>query len=180
MHAHGAVPVAALRALLPAVFLALPSAILALPGSVAAQVIPGGHTPRREQERARYVANVLAGVAPVRLAWMNAVARDSLDAVMALYTDDAVVTPPDGEMRMGREAIRAFWEGFMPGIGAAEIGMADMDASGRMAMIVGPYTLDSVADTGEVTRESGSLLTLYVQEDRGWAIRAQVFSRQAP
>jgi len=36
-------------------------------------------------------------------------------AVAALYTEDAIILPPGGEMMKGRSAIQAFWKGAADG-----------------------------------------------------------------
>ena len=51
------------------------------------------------------------------------------------------VLPGEGPL-YGRDAIRAYWEKALPGLGAIHTGLGDMDASGQMAMVVGSYSLE--------------------------------------
>jgi ketosteroid isomerase-like protein len=60
--------------------------------------------------------------------------RHDVESVMALMTDDCVFEntfpPPDGSRYEGRVAVRAFWEEFFAGSGAASFESEDLFAAG--------------------------------------------------
>lgn len=149
--------------------------LLVLPSLLQAQVTPGQKVPSRERIRAEFFANILEGINQTRDEWMQDVERDDLEGLMVLYTPEAMLVPPGGQPIYGSEAIRAYWEENLSAIRTIQTGSSDMDASGQMAMVGGSYTLERTG-TGVVgARESGGLLTVFVQTGRDWRIRAQVF-----
>ncbi len=154
--------------------------LLAHPLFALGQTVPGMRTPSRAAVKAEFLSNILDGVDSVRREWMEEVRGDSLQSLMARYTSDAVLIPPDGLPIKGREAIQAFWEETLPRIGSVEAGMTDLDASGQMAMVAGSYSMEWLRAGSSPHRESGGLLTVYVQTGRRWFIRAQVFGGDIP
>jgi len=151
------------------------SLLLALPASLDAQV-PGQRIPSRERVHAEFINNILDGINDTRESWMEEIEGDRLDALMAIYTSDAMVIPPGGQPLYGRDAIRSYWEETLPDLGGIQTGLGDLDASGQMAMVGGTYSLNRIGDHGNVVPESGGLLTVFVQTGRRWFIRAQVFA----
>ncbi len=79
-------------------------------------------------------------------------ARDA-SGVAALYTDQAWVMPPGGEVVKGTGAIRDFWQSVIDaGITAARLDSSDVEAFGDTAVEVGTYRLfagDNEADHGK-------------------------------
>ncbi len=152
---------------------------LAFPGILEGQV-PGRRIPSRERVHAEYINNIMGGIDEARAGWMAGVGDDRLDPLMAHYTADAMVIPPNGEPLYGQEAIRAYWQEILPTLGRVQTGLGDMDASGQMAMIGGTYSMERRQENGVLVRESGGLLTVFVQAGRRWFIRAQVFAAPNP
>jgi ketosteroid isomerase-like protein len=149
--------------------------LLAFPLPLLGQT-PGQRIPSRERVHAEYINNIMGGINEARTGWMEEIEADDLDPLMATYTPDATVIPPGGGSLYGQDAIRAYWEEALPGLGAIRTGLGDMDASGQMAMVAGTYSLERRQENGVMVRESGGLLTVFVQSGREWLIRAQVFA----
>jgi ketosteroid isomerase-like protein len=149
-------------------------ALFALPFPLYGQT-PGQRIPSRERVHAEFINNIMGGINEARADWMDGIEADDLDAVMATYADGATVIPFGGEPVYGKEAIRTYWEEVLPSIGPIRSGLGDMDASGQMAMAAGTYSVEGRQENGAVVRESGGLLTVFVQRGREWLIRAQVF-----
>ena len=94
------------------------------------------------------------------------------DALAALYTDDAMLLPPDHEPIKGREAIGEFWrQGTDEGL---EVTTLRMEVSGDLAYLVGRYHLpptdDEPADSGQ------SVLCLKRQRDGSWKVTADIWN----
>jgi len=149
--------------------------LLALPLPLFGQT-PGQRIPSRDRIHAEFIENIKGGIDEARTRWMERIETDDMDPLMATYSSDATVIPPGGGPLYGREAIRAYWEEVLPGLGPVRIGLGDMDASGQMAMVAGTYSLQRRQENGAVVLESGGLLTVFVQVGREWFIRAQVFA----
>ena len=154
-------------------------ALLTFPSLLDGQ-LPGQRVPSRERVHAEYITNIMGGINEAREGWMAEIEADRLDQLMANYTSDAMVIPPKGEPLYGGEAIRSYWEETLPTLGKIQTGLGDLDASGQMAMIGGTYFIEHLQENGAVVRESGGLLTVFVQTGRRWFIRAQVFGAPAP
>ena len=116
------------------------------------------------------------GIDETREKWMEEIAGDRLGPLMEQYASDAMVIPPRGEPLYGKAAIRDYWEENLPQVGRIQTGMGDLDGSGQMAMIGGTYSIEKLQDNGAIVRESGGLLTVFIQTGRRWYIRAQVFA----
>ncbi len=54
-------------------------------------------------------------------------------AVAALYTEDAVILPPGGEMMKGKSAIQAFWKGAAEQLGDGKLTTVDVKPLGSEA-----------------------------------------------
>src|SRR5690242_2293920 len=54
-------------------------------------------------------------------------------AVAALYTDDAIILPPGGEITKGRSAIQAFWKSAAEQIGDGKLTTVDVKPLGSEA-----------------------------------------------
>jgi uncharacterized protein (TIGR02246 family) len=61
--------------------------------------------------------------------FMEAMERGDARSVAALYTEDAVVLPPDAAMVPGRSAIEEFWRGLM-GAGARGVNLETLRLAG--------------------------------------------------
>lgn len=154
--------------------------VVILPGVAAGQeMVPGHHGSRSEAIRAEYLSNVMRGLDPSRTEWGVDVQEDRLESLVALYTEDAVIIPPDGAPLIGRKAIREFWRALLPQIGYFDSGLTDVDARGDMAMVAGDYSLESLQDGVPPIPTSGAMLTVYVHSGRQWLIRAQAIEGQA-
>ena len=72
-----------------------------------------------------------------------AISRGDTAATAALYTDDAVVLPPNAETVRGRQAIKGLFDGMIQQIGIPQLTLRtiQVDEIGDTANEVGEYTL---------------------------------------
>ena len=54
-------------------------------------------------------------------------------AIAALYTEDAIILPPGGEMMKGKSAIQAFWKGATEQLGDGKLTTVDVKPLGNEA-----------------------------------------------
>lgn len=95
------------------------------------------------------------------------------EALAALYTEDAVLLPPDHEPVEGREAIGAFWrQGTDEGL---EVTTLTVEVDGDLGYSVGRYHLPSTdaepADSGKY------VMCLKRQRDGSWKLAADIWNR---
>lgn len=145
------------------------AAALAAPTLVEAQA-PGYPQIPIGQVRAEYVAEVIVQINAVLAEWGAYWGDDDVDELVDMYWEDALFIAPDGELRRGREELRAYFTGALPSMGDVEAFMLDFDASGGMSQVFGNYMLEV-----EGVPTSGPMLTVYVRRGRDWKIRSQVF-----
>lgn len=71
-------------------------------------------------------------------AFAEAFNRGDIAAVAAMYSDDAIAFPPDGDMVRGRSAIEALWKGTRDsGVQTIAFTVQDVHSSGDLAVEVG-------------------------------------------
>lgn len=86
-------------------------------------------------------------------AFVDAFGRGDVAAVAAMYAEDAIAFPPDGDMVKGRAAIEALWKGFRDtGAKSMEFNVVDVVSSGNLAAETGTAKLRvQPAGAGEAT-----------------------------
>lgn len=97
------------------------------------------------------------------------------ERLTALYTEDAVLLPPDHEPIEGREAIAEFWrQGTDSGL---ELTTLRLDVDGDLGYLVGRYRLpptdDEPADSGK------TIMCLRRQKDGSWRLTADIWNSSA-
>jgi uncharacterized protein (TIGR02246 family) len=98
--------------------------------------------------------------------------------VAALYTEDAQVLPPNGDVVRGRAAVQTFWKGVMDaGVKGAKLTAVEVTPSGNMAYEVGRYEL-SGAD-GK-TLDSGKYIVIWKREGSRWKLHRDIWNTSAP
>lgn len=109
------------------------------------------------------------------------------DSVLALYAEDPLYLPGQGDIRRGRQEVRSqfgFLERIREGGGTAQIGFESVarHASGDLAFDVGYYTLQVERADGSAGPPSrGKFTTVWERgADGAWRIRIDSFSPAAP
>jgi uncharacterized protein (TIGR02246 family) len=109
------------------------------------------------------------------------------DSVLALYADDPLYLPGQGDIRRGRETLRGqfdFLERIREADASAHIGFETVArrASGELAFDVGSYTLEvEQADGSGGPLNRGKFATVWERsEERAWRIRVDSFSPAPP
>ncbi len=85
-------------------------------------------------------------------AWEAALNAADIDALVALYTSDARLLPPNGEIVSGSAAVRTEFGGMIDAGLGGELTSVEAMVSGDMGYNVGTYTLtdgDNLVDTGK-------------------------------
>jgi ketosteroid isomerase-like protein len=105
--------------------------------------------------------------------------RDS--AIAALYTEHAVVMPPNGGAVEGRAAIRAFFEAYpaLPDFVGTAI---DVDGRGDLAYVRGTYSFSMPAAAGQpAMADHGKFLEIRRRQPDGkWLMSVDIFNSDVP
>ncbi len=149
--------------------------ILVLPASLRAQVLPVPTAPNLQQEMQRYSAEVLKHYNSLLTNWRNAWRAQDAHALARLYTEDAILLPPDSEPLQGRQAIQAHFQEILDATRDIQIGVADFSSSSTLAAASGRYWQEVAGAAGEVSRISGTYMTVLRRDGRSWRIRSQLF-----
>ncbi len=109
--------------------------------------------------------------------WEAALNAKDIDGIVALYTSDARVLPPNAEMASGGAGIRTVFGAMIDaGIGG-ELTSIGARASGDVGYDVGTYTLrvdGAVVDTGKW------IVTFIRGDDGEWRISNDIFNSDNP
>jgi ketosteroid isomerase-like protein len=104
-------------------------------------------------------------------------AQDAADLV-ALYTDDAQLSPPHHDIIEGADHITAFWQGgFDMGLAGASLETLEVDNEGDTAIEVGRYTL--TAGDGS-TADEGKYLVVWKRIEERWYIHRDIWNTSRP
>jgi uncharacterized protein (TIGR02246 family) len=97
------------------------------------------------------------------------------EALTSLYTEDAVLLPPDHAPVHGRDAIGEFWrQGTDTGL---EVRTLRVEVDGSIGYLVGQYNLPS---TAEEPADSGKyVMCLRRQRDGSWKLSADIWNSSA-
>ncbi len=97
------------------------------------------------------------------------------DALAQLYTEDAVLLPPDHAPVLGREAIQDFWrQGTDSGL---QVRTIRVEVDGGVGYLIGMYTLPR---TNQEPADSGKyVMCLRRQRDGSWKLAADIWNSSA-
>lgn len=115
-------------------------------------------------------------------AFVEAVTAANWDSVAALYTEDAVVMPPNAPAVTGRSAIRE-WLASFPPISAFDLQVEEVEGRGDLAYARGTLTMElNPPGAANPIQDRGKYIEIRRrQEDGSWLISRDIFnSNQAP
>lgn len=151
---------------------------LLVPATAAAQSgVPGGSDPNASRAlRDRYYTYVMEHANRVNARWRSAWAADEVADLAELYTEDALLVPPNATPVYGREAIGHYLERLLPRTRDVHISLVDFDASEGMAYLSGRCHFEVEWALGASRTVEGRYVTILRRDGRTWRIRAHVFT----
>ena len=102
-------------------------------------------------------------------------------AVANMYTMDARVLPPNGDMVEGRANIQKFWQGAMSaGLKLVSLETVHVETQGNIAVEVGRYTSTVPGAGGTTTTDKGKYVVVWKRQGRSWKLAVDTFNTSMP
>lgn len=125
-----------------------------------------------------------AAVLKVDSDWARAASAGNGKAVAALYTDDAILLPPNEPLKQGAAA-KQYWIDFTNGFsGSAELNTTSVEGGGDVAFAVGAYTMaltPKQSGAKPLPKEEGKYIEVMKrQADGSWKIAYDIWNVDAP
>lgn len=127
-------------------------------------------------------ASVRAGVGEGVAAWTSAVNRGDMQAVAALYTEDAVLLPPNHPLVRGRADIGAFFGG-LAALAPRDVVLTsdEIEGCGDTAYEVGRYQMSLQPPGASRMTDRGKYIVIWKrQPDGSWKIARDSFNSDLP
>jgi len=114
-------------------------------------------------------------------AYMQAVRSEDSAATAALYTENAVLMPPNESMIQGRAAIQT-WEEAGPITTEFNLTVEEIDGRGDLAFVRGTYSITVVLEGApEPIQDTGKYVEIRrKQPDSSWLIAVDIFNSDLP
>jgi uncharacterized protein (TIGR02246 family) len=95
-----------------------------------------------------------------------------------LYTENAVLLPPDARRVDGRQEIQKFWQGaFDAGVTDMTIEIVESEARGDIAYETGAYSLKAPGEDGELVAVSGKYIVVWKRgADGQWRLHRDIWN----
>ncbi len=115
-------------------------------------------------------------------AFTDAFNRGDIAAVAALYSDDALVFPPDGDMVQGRSAIEALWKGTRDaGMKDLAFTVLDVHSSGNLAVEAGKADFKMQPANQAESSQTVKYVVVWKREKGGaWKVFRDIWNSMAP
>lgn len=123
----------------------------------------------------------IVAIKELHQAWTPAIVDKDFDTLIRLYTDDAIVLPPNGPKAQGRAAVLDWMKAF-PAITDANLTIEEIDGYGDLAFVRGAYFMTIVPDgTGEPIQDRGKFIEIRrKQADGSWLMARDIFNSDLP
>lgn len=110
--------------------------------------------------------------------WNQALNQGKLNKLVALYGEEATVSPGNGQLLEGHEAISNLFSGFIKnGVHNHQIETVDIIAADKQITQVGYWQADGVDAEQQPLSFGGVLVTVLVQNDAGeWQLQSHVWN----
>jgi uncharacterized protein (TIGR02246 family) len=124
---------------------------------------------------------VRRAVERLNLAFGEGFRRGDAAAVAALYTDDAVLLPPNSEIVRGRQGIEKYWrKAIQNGLKDVVMTTIELSVSGDAFHVIGDYTA-KISDKGQkLHEEKGKYIIIGKRTAAGWKVHRDIWNSSMP
>jgi len=114
-------------------------------------------------------------------AWTPAIVDKDFDTLIALYTDDAIVLPPNAAKVQGRAAVLEWMKAF-PTIADAKLMIEEINGYGDLAFVRGAYFMTLMPEGApEPIQDRGKFIEIRrKQADGAWLMARDIFNSDLP
>ncbi len=104
--------------------------------------------------------------------------RGDPEGAVQVYTDDAVILPPDAPTIRGRQAITEFWRAVMElGVKAAELSTVELEVvSDDTAYEIGRAALTIEPEGGERMQQEAKFVVVWKRRENGWKWHVDIWN----
>ena len=122
----------------------------------------------------------IAAIEEVSASFTTAANADDWSGLAALYTEDAVLMPPNGPAVQGRADIEAFFAAFPPFSGLA-LNEVQIDGRGDLAFVRGTFSMTIEMEGMPAVQETGKYIEIRrKQADGSWLLATDIFNSDTP
>ena len=115
--------------------------------------------------------------------FMAAVNSGDTSTVATLYTEDAVVMPPNAEVVRGRSGAKALFDGMIEAMGVPTLTLSTSEVTehGDTAYEVGTYTMRLQPAGAAVMNDSGKYVVIWARQgDGSWKLAVDIWNSDLP
>lgn len=141
----------------------------------AAAQLPWADGWDRDQDNARYSAEVFRTVNETMSDWRDAWSAEWPEGLARFYAREAVVTLPDGSRVLGPSQVETAVVEIFPSEGDLETGIDDFALGGTLAYSMGWFRYTSHPAGGELYEQVGTHVVVFRRHGRRWLIHRQAF-----
>ncbi len=109
--------------------------------------------------------------------WADAFNSGNAPAIAALMSEDAQLFPPNGETVEGREAIQAFWQGFIDMGVKGSLEVTEIQVGGEMAFKTGTFRITD-PEGNEI--DHGKFIEVWSKTDGEWHFHRDMWNSSIP
>ncbi len=115
-------------------------------------------------------------------AWMAAFNAGDAAGIAALYSETAMLLPPDATQIRGRQAVQDTFQAWIDG-GLKDIVLetVEVEASGDLAYLIGLFSVKAPADNDQMITATGTYLEIWKREADGvWRLHRDTWNDTPP
>lgn len=162
----------------------VPLSIICVIGLVACAPAGQGEPPETPAEDPQPVEDDIQAIATVADAFVAAAIAGDVDTMVATYTDDASLMPPEMPAAEGSDAIRAWFEAFFEQmtIETFTLDAAAVEVAGDWAYRRGSFEMTAVpVGGGEAVLDAGKFVEIWRRGDDGaWRMAVDIWNSDQP
>ncbi|HEV2131142.1 MAG TPA: SgcJ/EcaC family oxidoreductase [Longimicrobiaceae bacterium] len=123
-------------------------------------------------------ADVRRQISEANARFSEAFRRGDAEGAAQVYTEDAVILPPDAQIIRGRQAITQFWRAVMGmGVKGADLTTVDLEVvSDDTAYEIGRALLTIEPEGGERMQQEGKFVVVWKRRENGWKWHVDIWN----
>ena len=118
------------------------------------------------------------GISNTNSKFMSAVSDGDAARVVAQYTEDAQVLPPNADFASGKQEIQNLFQGFIDsGVKGMNLESIEIEGMGDTAFEIGKYT---ILGEGDQVLDNGKYIVIWKKVGEEWKLHRDIFNSNMP